>query len=693
MTVSIESLCPYCGVGCQVRYHLKNNKISWAEGINGPANRGRLCLKGRFGWDYVYDQSRLSSPLIRRSDVPKMVNPNNPAEQFREASWDEALGIAAQRFLEIKEKYGADTLGGFGSAKASNEDGYLFQKFIRSGFGTNSVDHCARLCHSSSVVALIDQIGSGGVTAAFTQCENSDVLLVVGSNPARNHPVAASIFFQAVKRGAKLIVIDPRHSEMSKYADIVIAPNPGADISLLNSILHVIIKSKLYDKDFINARTKNFDELCISTESFTPESVAELVGVSEEVIKTTAQIIGNAKAMMIYWGMGVTQHVHGVKNIRCLVNLALATGNVGKPGAGLHPLRGQNNVQGACDMGLLPNFLPGYGKAADAIQRQRFENVWQATLPDKPGLTMVEMINSATTENIKGLYFMGENPAMSDPNSSHVKQALCKLDHLVVQDLFLTETAQYADVVLPATSLLEKWGSFTNTNRQIQLSRPVIDAIEDTREDWWITQELAKRFGLQWNYQHPQEIWEEIRNLWPAVKGITWARLEKDGWCQYPCNAEDQIGKDVLFNDHFPTEDGLAKFVTVMAETPSELTDLKYPYVLITGRLLEHWHTGVMTRRSEYLKDVKSEAHVYLNQSDMEKLGLVEDDMITVSSRRGSITMHAKQDEGLSEGSVFMPFCYTEAAANMLTIDALDPQSKIPEYKYCAININKAPIN
>jgi formate dehydrogenase major subunit len=505
--------------------------------------------------------------------------------------------------------------------------------------------------------------------------------------------VAASILCRAAKKGAKLIIVDPRYSEMSKYADIVITPNPGADISLFNSLLYVIIKENLYDKDYINTRTKNFDEFCKSLESFSPESAAESVGVSVKIIEETARLLGNAKTMLIFWGMGITQHVHGVNNVRCLVNLALATGNIGKPGAGLHPLRGQNNVQGVCDMGLLPNFLPGYAKVSESAQRQRFETAWQTTLSDKAGLTMVEMIKGVTNDKIKGLYFMGENPAMSDPNITHVIQALSKLDHLVVQDLFLTETAQYADVVLPATSLLEKCGTFTNTNRQVQLGRQVIDAIEDVKQDWWITQEIANRLGLKWNYQHPKEIWKEIQNLWPAVKGISWSRLEKDGWCQYPCKVEDQIGKDVLFNDRFPTEDGLAKFVAVKPESPCELTDLEYPLVLITGRLLEHWHTGVMTRRSAYLKDIKSEAQVYLSEDDMRKLNVIEDDMVEISSRRGSIVALVKQDLGLSEGSVFMPFCYAEAAANVLTIDALDPQSKIPEYKYCAIKLHKASIN
>ena len=535
MTESIDSLCPYCGVVCQVRYHLTDGRIAWAEGIDGPSNRGRLCVKGRFGWDYAFHPDRLTVPLVRREDAPKMPNPADPKRQFREATWSEALDRAARGFLTVKERYGSGALGGFGTAKGSNEEGYLFQRLIRTGFGTNSVDHCARLCHSSSVVALFDQLGSGVATAAYTQIENADVALVVGVNPSRSFPVAASIFKRAARqRGVKLIVIDPRSSEFAEHAAIAIAPKPGTDITLLNAMAHVLITEGLCDEEFIQTRVADYETFRRSIEAWSPQAVEELCGVPASLIREAARVYGQARAAITFWGMGITQHVHGVRNVRCLINLALLTGNIGRPGTGLHPMRGQNNVQGVSDMGVLTTFLPGYARVSDPAERARFEHAWGAAIPTRPGLTIVEMINAAALGEIKGLYFMGENPAMSDPDAGHVREALCRLDHLVVQDIFLTETGVLADVVLPTTSMFEKWGSFTNTNRQVQLSRPVVPVPGDAREDFWILQEMARRLGLKWSYVHPSEVWDEVRSLWPAVRGIQWVRLERDSGANIP---------------------------------------------------------------------------------------------------------------------------------------------------------------
>ena len=684
---AVDSLCPYCGVGCQIRYHLTGDRISWAEAIDGPANRGRLCVKGRFGWDYVHHPDRLTVPLIRRDDAPKAVAPADPLAQFREAGWDEALDRAADGFRRIKESVGPLALGGFGTAKGSNEEAYLVQKLIRTGFGTNSVDHCARLCHSSSVVALFDQIGSGGVTAAFTQCDNADVLMVVGTNSARSHPVAASFFRRAVRRGAKMIVIDPRRSEMADDAEIAIAHRPGSDIALLNAMAHVVLEEGLHDSAFIENRTTGFAAFRDSVQDFAPESVEAATGVPAETIRAAARLYAGANAAMVFWGMGVTQHVHGVRNARSLINLALISGHVGRPGTGLHPLRGQNNVQGVSDMALLPNFLPGYGLVAKEEARDRFSAAWGATVPEEPGLTIVEMINGAACGSMRGLYFVGENPAMSDPDANHVRHALTCLDHLVVQDIFLTETAWYADVVLPAAALLEKWGSFTNTNRQIQISRPVVDPPGEARQDWWITQEIARRLGLDWSYSGPGDVWEEARSLWPAIAGVPWARLERDGWCQYPCAEEGAPGKDVLFGDRFPTADGLAKLVPVAPGEPDERPDDDYPLIFITGRVLEHWHTGAMTRRSAVLEAADPEPMLYVSEGDLRRLDLTIGQPVRIASRRGAVTAACRVDPGLPDGAVFMPFCFAEAAANLLTNAALDPQSKIPEYKYCAVRI------
>ena len=692
MNSAVDSLCPYCGVVCQVRYHLDGGRIRWAEGIDGPSNRGRLCVKGRFGWDYASHPERLTTPLVRREDAPKTPDPDHPMARFRKSSWDEALDRAAHGLLQIKARHGPQALGGFGTAKGSNEEGYLFQKLVRMGLGTNSVDHCARLCHSSSVVALIDQLGSGAATAAYTQIENADVALVVGVNPSRSFPVAASIFKRAARRhGVKLIVVDPRLSEFAEHAEIVVVHRPGTDIALFNAIAHVLIAEGLHDERFLRERVTGFDAFRRSVEAYTPEAVADACGVPPSLIRHAARSYGSARAAITLWGMGITQHIHGVRNARCLVNLALLTGNVGRPGTGLHPMRGQNNVQGVSDMGVLPNFLPGYARVSSDAERARFEQAWGAPVPEEPGLTIVEMINAAASGQIKGLYFMGENPAMSDPDAGHVREALCRLDHLVVQDIFLTETAALADVVLPASSMFEKSGSFTNTNRQVQISRPALAVPGHAAQDVWILQEMARRLGLGWSYRLPSEVWDEVRLLWPAVAGITWDRLERSGWAQYPCVAEDGPGENVLFAERFATPDGLAKLVPVEAIAPAEAPDEEYPFVLITGRMLEHWHTGVMSRRSHVLDELEPVAFVCINGRDLAALGASIGDALQVTSRRGTIRARARLDDGLADGMVFMPFCYAEAAANLLTNPALDPESRIPEYKFAAVQVARRP--
>lgn len=691
MNDSVDSLCPYCGVVCQARYHRTRDSIRWAEGIDGPSNRGRLCVKGRFGWQYAAHPDRLTVPLIRRTGAPKVPYPAEPLSQFRQASWEEALDRAAGGLLDIKGRHGPRALGGFGTAKGSNEEGYLFQKLLRTGFGTNSVDHCARLCHSSSVVALMDQLGSGAATAAYTQIENADLALVVGVNPSRSFPVAASIFRRAARRrGVKIIVIDPRVNEFAEHADMVLAIRPASDIALFNAMAYVLIAEGRCNERFLRQRVTGFDAFRRGIERYTPESVAEVCGIPAALIRESARTYGEAKAAITFWGMGITQHVHGVRNARCLINLALLTGNIGRPGTGLHPMRGQNNVQGVSDMGVLPNFLPGYAPVSERAERTRFERAWGVPVPDGLGLTIVEMLNAAALGDIKGLYFMGENPVMSDPDTDHVREALCRLDHLVVQDIFLTETAALADVVLPATSMFEKHGSYTNTNRQIQLSRPVLTPPGKAAEDLWILHEMAKRFGLAWPYQHPSHVWTEVTTVWPAVAGISWDHLQRNGWAQYPWSTDDRCGEDVLFAKRFATEDGLAKLVPLEPAASAETPDADYPFVLITGRMLEHWHTGVMTRRSNVLNELEPAAFVCINGKDLTALRARVGQRLRVTSRRGSIIANARLDNGLRDGTIFMPFCYAEAAANTLTNPALDPESKIPEFKFAAVAVEHA---
>jgi len=591
----------------------------------------------------------------------------------------------------IRLRHGSLALGGFGTAKGSNEEGYLFQKLMRTGFGTNSVDHCARLCHSSSVVALMDQLGSGAATAAYTQIEKADLALVVGVNPSRSFPVAASIFKRAArKHGVRLIVVDPRASEFAEHADIVITHRPGTDIPLFNAMAHVLIAEGLCNDAFLQTRVSGYAAFRQAVEPWPPEAVAEICGVTASLIREAARAYGRARAAMTFWGMGITQHVHGVRNARCLVNLALLAGHVGRPGTGLHPMRGQNNVQGVSDMGVLPNFLPGYARVSDTGQRARFEQAWGTRLPAEPGLTIVEMINAAALGQIRGLYFMGENPVISDPDAGHVREALCRLDHLVVQDIFLTETAALADVVLPATSMFEKWGTFTNTNRQVQLSRPVLGLPGNAAQDLWILQEIARRLGCRWSHANASEVWDEVRTLWPAVEGIPWRRLEREGSAQYPCIRETERGEDILFGERFATPGGLAKLVPVEPAAPAEGIDETYPYVLITGRMLEHWHTGVMTRRSDVLDQLEPEAFVCVSGQDLTALGAAIGDPLRVGSRRGAVIARARLDQSLPPGTIFMPFCYAEAPANVLTNPALDPESRIPEYKYAAVQVQRA---
>ena len=556
---SVASLCPYCGVGCQVTYQIEANKILQVVGRDGPANRNRLCVKGRFGFDYVHSPQRLTTPLIRKPGVPKdaddFVDPSDPSTHFREASWDEALDVAASGLRKIRDDLGGRALAGFGSAKGSNEEAYLFQKLVRTGFGGNNVDHCTRLCHASSVAALIETIGSGAVTAPFSECARSDVIVVIGANPTVNHPVAATFIKNAAKRGAKLIVIDPRGQALSRHATHRIAFRPGSDVALLNALIHVVIEEGLYDRAYVDRFTTGFEELRARTAGFSPEAMAPVCGVDAATLREVARAYGRAKSALIFWGMGISQHVHGTDNARCLIALALLCGQVGRPGSGLHPLRGQNNVQGASDAGLIPMFLPDYHSVRSPTALADFEKYWDVKLDPEPGLTVVEIMGAIREGTIRGMYIMGENPAMSDPDVQHAREALAKLDHLVVQEIFLTETARHADVILPATAFPEKTGTFTNTDRRVQLGRAALEPPGDARQDWWIIQELARRLGLDWNYRHPREVFEELRGTMPSLRGISWERLEREGAVTYPCPSDDDPGHEPSLRRRLPHAD------------------------------------------------------------------------------------------------------------------------------------------
>ena len=708
----VDSVCPYCGVGCALSYHVDDatHSIVLAEGRESPASQGRLCVKGRYGWDYAQHAQRLGVPLIRRAEAyPKgalsrdvrgeadgrrkpggLVNYAEVLPAFREASWEEALDLVASRLGAIRDAHGPDALAGFGSAKCSNEEAYLFQKLVRAAWGTNNVDHCTRLCHASSVAALLEGIGSGAVTTTYGDVAHAEAVLVAGSNATSNHPVAASFFKQARKRGTTLIVVDPRRADLADHADYFCRIKPGTDVAFYNAIMHVIIEEGLVDRAYVERFTENYEALAKTVASYPPAQAAKICGVEAERIREVAIAFGRAKNAIIFWGMGISQHVYGTNNARCLIALALLTGNIGKPGSGLHPLRGQNNVQGASDAGLIPMMYPDYQRVGDPAVRAKFERAWGRPLSPNPGLTVVEITRAALEGRVRGMYILGENPFLSDPNVNKVRKALSNLDFLVVQDIFLTETAEFADVVLPSSSYLEKLGTYTNTDRRVQIGRPVLRMPGQARLDWEIVCEISTRMGYPMRYSSPEAVFDEFAGLTSSYRTLHHRNLGASGKLWPNPDPEHDDGPVVLFGEGFPTPSRRAKFVPAEWTAARELPDDEYPLVLNTGRLLEHWHTGSMTRRTRALDAIEPEAFVGLHPDDARALGIAEGDRVRVLSRRGSVTLRARVTLRECAGSVFVPFHFREAAANLLTIDELDPDGKIPEYKFCAVRVEPA---
>jgi formate dehydrogenase major subunit len=714
---AVDTVCPYCGVGCALTYWVDRdrNAISFAEGRDQPGNQGRLCVKGRYGWDYAASPQRLTKPLIRiEESYPKgplsadvkeddgtrkrgrgrkpggLVPYEEVMPHFREASWDEALDLIARRLGEIFAESGSDGIAGFGSAKCSNEEAYLFQKLLRTAFRTNNVDHCTRLCHASSVAALFEGVGSGAVSTTYGDIANADVAIITGSNATANHPVASSFFKQARRNGTKIVYIDPRAGTVADHADVFCQLKPGTDVALYNGIMHEVIRLGLVDEEFIATRTSNYEALAQTVAEYPPELAAQITGVDADVIREVARLWGEAGAGVIYWGMGISQHTTGTDNARCLIAMCSITGNVGKPGTGLHPLRGQNNVQGASDAGLIPMFYPNYQSAESAEARVRFEQAWGTELNPSNGLTVTEVIKSILDEGVRGMYMLGENPFLSDPNINKVRKALSKLDFLVVQDIFLTETAEFADVILPASSYLEKDGTYTNTDRRVQLGRKVFDPPGEARVDWEIVQEIAQRLGLDWNYTSAREVFDEMVPLMPDYANLNYDNLGSTGKLYPNPDPEHTDGTVVLFDERFNTADKLAHLVPAEWLPGKELPSEEYPYVLNTGRLLEHWHTGSMTRRSFALDAIAPRAEAFVNPEDAAELGLTDGGLAKVTSRRGSITLNVRVSHREAPGNLFIPFHFRGAAANLLTIDEIDPFGKIPEFKFCAVNI--APV-
>ncbi|SHN30010.1 formate dehydrogenase subunit alpha [Rhizobacter sp. OV335] len=697
----IDSVCPFCGVGCLLTYNVKDEQIVSVDGRDGPANHSRLCVKGRFGFDYAHHPQRLTKPLIRKPGVAKhpdaIGDPADWSEVFREATWDEALDLAASKLTALRDTHGLKALAGFGSAKGSNEEAYLFQKLVRTGFGSNNVDHCTRLCHASSVAALLEGVGSAAVSNQVNDVEHAGLILVIGSNPTANHPVAATWMKNAAQRGTKIVLADPRITDIGRHAWRTLQFRADTDVALLNALIHTVIDEGLVDADFIARRANNFEALKENVKGYSAEAMAPICGIPAETIREVAREFATSKASMILWGMGISQHVHGTDNARCLIALATVTGQIGKPGSGLHPLRGQNNVQGASDAGLIPMMLPNYQRVDNPGAHAWFEKFWDTPLDNKPGYTVVEIMHKALApetdpHKIRGMYIMGENPAMSDPDLNHARHALTSLEHLVVQDIFMTETAWYADIVLPASAWPEKTGTVTNTDRMVQMGRRALTPPGDAKPDLWIIQQIAKRMGLPWNYQGPEcgvaEVYEEMRQaMHTAISGISWDRIEREQSVTYPCLTEDDPGQPTVFVDTFATRDGRVKLVPADIIPADERPDGDYPFVLITGRQLEHWHTGSMTRRASVLDAIEPVATASMNGGDLRKLKVNAGDVITVKSRRGEVALSVRRDDGTPSGAIFIPFAYYEAAANLLTNAALDPFGKIPEFKYCAVAI------
>jgi len=677
--VKTRTTCPYCGVGCQLDLNVnrKSGRIVRTTSEAGCIpNDGNTCVKGRFGMDFVGKGDRLKTPLIKENG------------EFREASWDEALDLVASRFTELKEKHGAAALAGLSSAKTTNEDNYLMQKLVRAVFGTNNVDHCARLCHASTVAGLARAFGSGAMTNSIEELRRAPLIFVIGSNTTECHPVMGILIRQAVAFGnTTLVVADPRRISLTDIAHLHMQQRPGTDVALINAMLHVILEEGLEDKEFVAARTEGIEAVREAVAGCTPELAAKITGVPAEDIRRAARLYASAPAGSIVYSMGITQHTTGTDNVLSLANLAMMTGNLGKECAGVNPLRGQNNVQGACDMGALPNVYSGYQKVDDPAVHEKFEKAWGAKLSDQIGLTVVEMMNAATEGKVRGMYIMGENPMLSDPDLNHVRESLEALDFLVHQDIFLNETGQLADVVLPAGSFAERDGTFVNTERRVQRVRKAVEAPGDAREDWEILCEVATRMGYPMSYAGPSAIQDEIASVTPLYGGITYDRIEEVG-LQWPCPDRDHPGTKFLHKDKFTS--GKGKFHAVEFLPPKELPDDEYPFVLTTGRLLEHWHTGTMTRRCVVLDELVPHGSLELNPQDAETLGVGHGDAVTVSSRRGQIELPANVTDRTDAGTVFLAFHFWEHAANVLTIAALDPIAKIPEFKACAVQIAKA---
>ena len=673
----VLTTCIYCGVGCNLYLRVRNGRVVGVLPSRSGPGEGKLCIKGWCAHEFVHSPQRLTKPLIRDS------------RGFNEVGWDEAIKLVAGRFLAIKEQYGSNSLAVLSSAKCTNEENYVLQKFTRAVLGTNNIDHCARLCHASTIVGLGTAFGSGAMTNSIAEIEEADVIFVIGSNTTEQHPLIARRILRAIReRGTKLIVADPRSIDLADFAEIYLQHKLGTDVSLINGMMNLILSEDLQDSEFIERRTRNFEAVKKVVERVPPEHAEKITGVPAEKISKAARLYAKAKRASIVYSMGITQHTTGTDNVLALANLAMMTGNVGKKGTGVNPLRGHNNVQGACDVGALPNVFPGYQGVTDCQAREKMQRVWNiAELDDKVGLTQLEMINSAYAGDLKALYVVGENPVVSHPDTGHVRESLRTLEFLVVQDIFLSETAKLANVVLPAASFAEKDGTFTSTERRVQRIRKAIEPIGHSKEDWRITGEIAERMGYEGLiYSSAEEIMDEIASVTPIYGGISWDRLEDSG-LQWPCWDRSHPGTQFLHEAEFFS--GLGNFVPVDFKPPAEEPDEEYPMMLTTGRLSFLFHTSTMTAKSPTLNIQVPEGYVEINPEDAKRLGIGEGERVRVKSRRGEIEIKPFVTPIVPQGTIFIPFHFVESPANALTNPAPDPKSKIPELKVCAVKVER----
>ncbi|MHC4338324.1 MAG: formate dehydrogenase subunit alpha, partial [Planctomycetota bacterium] len=676
--VRTRTTCPYCGVGCQIDLNINpktNEIVRVTSEVGCIPNNGNQCVKGRFGMDFVQSDKRLTEPLIKRNG------------KFKKATWEEAINLIAERLKQIRSQFGADSIAGLSSAKCTNEDNYVFQKFIRACIGTNNVDHCARLCHASTVAGLAQAFGSGAMTNSIDELKKADCIFVIGSNTTEAHPVIGLYIKEAVaKNGAQLIVADPRAIDLTRFAKLHIAQKPGTDVALINAMMNVIISEGLHDKAFIKERTEDFEKLKPLVKDFTPEKAEAITTIPADKIRTAARLYAKAETASIIYSMGITQHTTGTDNVLSLANLAMLTGNVGKESTGVNPLRGQNNVQGACDLGALPNVYPGYQPVEDPQMQTKFESAWGTRLSGQKGLTVVEIMHAIEEGRIKAVYIMGENPALSDPNLNRTRKALESVDFLVVQDIFLSETAEYADVVLPTVCFAEKDGTFTNTERRVQRVRKALVPPGQARNDWEIVSEIATKMGYPMGYEGADKIMDEIASVCPIYGGMSFDRIDSIG-LQWPCLDTNHPGTRYLHKGTFKR--GKGKFHPVEFVAANELPDEDYPFVLTTGRQLYQFHTGTMTRKSAAINQVSPTGYVEIHPEDATRLGISNDRNVEVVTRRGKVITRAKVTGNIEKGWLFMPFHFREGPANMLTNDALDPTAKIPEFKVCAAAIKK----